>query len=95
MYDEEQIESPESQVFLPLPDPNHIDFRETAARQIHGIVHARQMHSRHHTATCFKYNSKECRLRFPREIIPSSYMDMETQVIRVKRDDRWLNGYNP
>jgi len=91
--DEENV-SLESQVFLPFPDPDAVDFEDVAASQISDIVRSRQMHSRHHTPTCFKYDPTQCRLRFPRQLFDSSIMDPETHVIHVKRDDAWLNGYN-
>jgi hypothetical protein len=92
---EDENGPPELQVFQPFPDPESVDFDNIAATQVNGIVRSRQMHSRHHTATCFKYNTSQCRLRFPRELVPYSFMDPETRVIRIKRDDPWLNGYNP
>ena len=92
--DDGETDSLGSQVFRPFPDPDSIDFEDITATQIGDIVCSRQMHSRHHTPTCFKYDPTQCRLRFPRELFDSSIMDPETHVIHVKRDDAWLNGYN-
>ena len=83
-----------SQVFRSFPDPDAIDFEDIVTTQIGDIVRSRQMHSRHHTRTCFKYDPTQCRLRFPCEIFDSSIMDPEMHVIHIKRDDAWLNGYN-
>ena len=84
-----------SQVFQPLPDPDDVAFDEIAAVHIDDIVRSRQMHSCHYTPTCFKYGSAEYHLRFPRQAFESSFIDPITNVIRVQRDDPWLNPYNP
>jgi hypothetical protein len=82
-------------VFLPFPNVDDPDFDEIMSQHVDDIVSTRQMHSTHHTATCFKYGKSECRLRFPRELCESTAMDPLTGVIRLRRDDPWLNGYNP
>jgi len=82
-------------VFSPLPDPHNPEFEERMHIEVSDIVRARQMHSQHHTPTCFKYGSGQCRLRFPRTLIDESHMDPETGVIHIQRDHTWLNGFNP
>ena len=82
------------QVFQLFPDPEDPQFDEIMAIQVDDIVRSRQMHNPRHTASCFKYGTSECRLRFPRELFDFSFFDLATQVIRIQRDHPWLNGYN-
>src|SRR5579859_4815574 len=54
------------------------------------------MHSKNHSPTCFKYgNTTKCRSKFPRTLVGETQMDPGTGLIRLKRDDPWMNGYNP
>ena len=61
---------------------------------VHDIVINRNMHNSKHTPTCFKFNRKRCRARFPRKLVSSTQFNSETGVIQIRRDDEWLNGYN-
>jgi hypothetical protein len=83
------------QVFQPHPVPDHPAFDEIKDLHVYDIVCSRQMHSENHTPTCFKYNKKECRLRYPRGLVQTTAMDPATGVISLERDHRWLNAYNP
>ena len=82
-------------VFSPLPDANAVDFDNQMRTEIADIVRSRQMHSRNHTPSCFKYGTGTCRLRFPRQTYDVSHMDPTNGVINIKRDDAWLNAFNP
>jgi hypothetical protein len=93
IYDDDHVVG--RYVFSPLPDPNDADFEERIRIEVSDIVRARQMHSEHHTPTCFKYGSGQCRLRFPRALIGESGIDAATGVIHIQRDHAWLNGFNP
>ena len=88
-------EEPGFQVFQPFPPPDHPTFDDIKALQVFDTVCSRQMHSEKHTPTCFKYSTKECRLRFPRALVQVTTMDPSTGVIWVERDHCWLNAYNP
>ena len=93
--DELQVdESSNDQVFQPFPDPNDPDFDLIFRRAVFHIVRARQIHSRKHTPTCFKYRSKKCRFRFPRKIVATMTFDDATSIIHIKRDHPYLNNYN-
>jgi len=71
------------QVFQPFPDPCAPSFEDVMRLQVGDIVRSRQMHSERHTPTCFKYSTKECRLRFPRELVEITNVDLDTGVIRM------------
>ena len=92
--DEFVDESSNDQVFQPFPDPDDPDFDLLFERNVFHIVRVRQIHSRKHTPTCFKYRSKKCRFRFPRAIVVKTRFDEATGVIYIKRDHPYLNNYN-
>ena len=48
------------------------------------IIRSRQMHKRNHMPTCFKYESKKCRSRFPHAIVDKISFDEQTGVILTK-----------
>ena len=83
------------QVFQPYPAPMHPAFDDVKDLHIYDTVCSRQMHSEKHTPTCFKYSTKECRLRYPRSLVEIMTMDPTTGVIWLERDHAWLNAYNP
>ena len=83
-----------SRAFQPLLDPDHPHFDSQMKVDVHDIVTTRNMHNRKHTPTCFKFNRKSCRARFPRKLVASTQFNSETGVIEIQRDDEWLNGYN-
>jgi hypothetical protein len=82
-------------VFQPFPDPDDPDFEALMREQVFHIVRVRQFHSRKHTPTCFKYGKKKsCRFRFPRKIVSETAFDEATGVVYVKRNHKYLNGFN-
>src|SRR5438876_4767422 len=83
-----------SRSFQPLLDPDHPHFNSQMKVDVHDIVTTRNMHNRKHTPTCFKFNRKSCRARFPRKLVASTQFNSETGVIEIQRNDEWLNGYN-
>ena len=93
---DESHPEPGSRVFQPMTSPDHPDFEAAMALDVFDITRSRQLHSRKHTPTCFKYRSKrKCRFRMPRTLVPNTIFDEETGVILQKRDHEWLNNYNP
>lgn len=66
---------PGSRLFQPLLDPDDSHFREKMKVDVHDIVRARNMHSKKHTPTCFKYGKRHCRARFPRKLVPETRFD--------------------
>ena len=86
---------PGYQVFQPLLQPGIPEFDDIFNLHLFDIIRSRQMHSDTHTSTCFKYGTTTCRSRFPRQLVPYSFIDSDTGIIRLQRDHHWLNGYNP
>jgi ATP-dependent DNA helicase PIF1 len=85
-----------SRAFQPLLPPDHPAFEEAMALDVFDMVVDRQMHSKHHHPTCFKYGKcNKCRFRFPRMLVSHSIFDEATGVILQQRDHEWLNNYNP
>ena len=68
--------------FISVDDP---EFDKLMQAHLAYNIPSRQMHSKTHMPTCFKYGSKTCRSRFPRAIVDKTVFDIETGVIKVKR----------
>src|SRR5947199_6704045 len=93
--DELQIDDDsKNQIFQLFSDPDDLHFDLLFNVSVFHIVRARQIHSRKHTSTCFKYRSKKCRFRFPRKKIMMSMFNETTDIIYIKRDHCYLNNYN-
>lgn len=96
--DLEDLDSQEpfgSRAFRPFPDPLSDRFEDEKQLDLYDIILSRNMHSQSHAPTCFKYGSSKCRSKFPRALVEETTMDTDTGLIRLQRDDPWLNGYNP
>jgi len=83
-----------SRLFQAYTHPDDPNFDHLMRQNLSGIVRYRQMHSRKHMPTCFKYRSKKCRSRFPRAIVSETSLNEDTGVILVKRDHHWVNNYH-
>ena len=83
----EEEEQVKSKAFQPLLDPNHPYFDRQMKIDVYDIVTKRNMHSKKHTPTCFKYGQKRCRARFPRKLVSHTHFEPETEIIEIKRDD--------
>ena len=75
-------------VFQPFVKPDDPDFDDEITLDLADILRARQMHSRTHMPTCFKYRSKRYRSHFPRRIILEIYYDEKNQIFYIKRNHR-------
>ena len=84
VVDEEHSLCVGHRVFQPLLHPNNPDFDDIMQLDVSDIVRSREMHSRHHTPTCFKYGSKRCRSRFPHAIVPETFFDETMGIIHIK-----------
>ena len=84
-----------SRAFRPFPNPMSEEFEDEKQYDLYDLVLSRNMHSQSHVPTCFKYGSKNCRSKFPRALVEETTMDLDTGIIKLQRDDSWLNGYNP
>ena len=80
-----------SRVFLPLLNPHLPYFDEKMKIDVYNIVTQRNMHNQNHTPTCFKYGQRygqrRCRAKFPRKLVASTQMDLETGVVEIQRDN--------
>ena len=51
-----------------------------------------------HTFTCHKYaggKNGQCRFRFPRLLHGHTHWNGEEGMMKIKRNDRWINPFNP
>lgn len=78
------------------PDPYDPEFTNNFEGHIASVVAQTNFHK--HTFTCTKYNTptsnKICRMNYPRQEVPSTYIDEETNKIYFSRDDTCLVPFN-
>lgn len=82
------------QIFQPFVDPEDRYFDDNVQIHVYDIIRSRNMHSRSHTPTCFKYGKRKCRARYPRKLSSKIYFDPDTGIFELERDDEWLIDYN-
>jgi hypothetical protein len=75
------------------------DFHLRLANDSNLVAWSKQLHSKSHFATCFKYRPADrskstSRFGMPREILPSSKID-DLGVIHLARNHPWINPWNP
>ncbi|KAJ5198759.1 uncharacterized protein N7498_007876 [Penicillium cinerascens] len=63
------------------------------------VARTKQLHSKRHTATCFKYrpqrsNNHVCRFGMPRDLLDAAKVD-EYGIIHLARNHAWVNPWNP
>ena len=63
------------------------------------VASKKQMHSKNHNATCFKYRQKglrknACRFGMPQDLRPHTEIN-ELGVIHLARNNSWVNPWNP
>ncbi|KAJ5100152.1 hypothetical protein N7532_007153 [Penicillium argentinense] len=63
------------------------------------VARKKQLHSKYHLSTCFKYQrsgsgKSSCRFGMPRELVPTSTVD-EFGIIHLVRSHPWVNPWNP
>jgi hypothetical protein len=92
---EDNFPSRSQAAFRPQLDLSCTSFEETMSFLVYCFVKTWNMHSTTHHPTCFKNHPTKCRTRFPRALVDETTMDPDTGIIRLKRDDRWVNPYNP
>lgn len=62
---------------------------------VNDVVLSSNMHSVSHNATCYKGKNTDCRFGFPRNLACETIVDQETLDIVPKRNNAWVNAYNP
>ncbi|KAJ6125807.1 hypothetical protein N7471_010300 [Penicillium samsonianum] len=80
------------------PESDH-DFHLRLFNDSNLVARSKQLHSKRHFATCFKYRPTDrskstCRFGMPREIVLSSKID-DLGVIHLARNHPWINPWNP
>ena len=75
------------------------EFYERLLQDGNSVACTKQMHSKHHSATCFKYRQtgsgkNACRFGMPRDLVPESKID-ELGIIHLARNHAWVNPWNP
>lgn len=97
--------SNDPEVNLPATGPSACDpesdyeFHLRLAHDSNLVARSKQMHSKNHFATYFKYRvniraGNSCRFSMPRELVPSSKID-DVSVIYLARNHSWINPWNP
>lgn len=81
-------------------DPESVhDFHLRLADDSNLVARVKQLHSKSHFATCFKYrptgrSKPTCRFGMPRDIVPSSRID-DLGMVHLARNHPWVNPWNP
>jgi hypothetical protein len=75
------------------------EFIQNLSYDSNRVARTKQLHSKRHTATCFKYrpqrsNNNVCRFGMPRELLDASKVD-EHGIIHLARNHAWVNPWNP
>jgi hypothetical protein len=75
---------------------SHEEFFRKLSHDSNSVASVKQVRSKRHSATCFKYNrrSSSCRFGMPRALIHSSMVD-EHGIIHLARNHPWVNPWNP
>jgi PIF1-like helicase/Helitron helicase-like domain at N-terminus len=95
------IENEASPVEASLPLTGDFEGDDEYANALHSyanvVASKRQMHSKNHNSTCYKYNKKgtrQCRFFFPRPKVEASHID-KLGIAHLRRDNEWINPFNP
>jgi hypothetical protein len=75
------------------------EFIQSLLRDSNHVARTKQVHSKNHTATCFKYHQQRslhnvCRFGMPRDLLKASKVD-EHGIIHLARNHAWVNPWNP
>jgi Helitron helicase-like domain at N-terminus/PIF1-like helicase len=84
-----------------LPSTSQFDTDEAYVDALwtygNAVASKRQLHSRNHNSTCFKYSKKgtrACRFQFPRPKVDHTQID-ELGVAHLRRNNEWVAPFNP
>lgn len=75
------------------------EFVEKLFLDSNAVARTRQLHSKRHSATCFKYRrrgsaSSSCRFGMPRDLLDASKID-KYGIVYLARNHAWVNPWNP
>lgn len=86
-------------VFHHDPEESDAEFMSRLALDSNTVACKKQLHSKTHLATCFKYHQRSggkrtCRFGMPRDLVETSHVD-EFGLIHLARNHAWVNSWNP
>lgn len=96
-------DNPEIIVSCAAPSPrafeSDAEFMKKIFHDSHSVARIKQLHSKHHTATCFKYSGRlssknGSRFGMPRDLVEVSRVD-DFGIIHLARNNAWINPWNP
>jgi hypothetical protein len=75
------------------------EFVQKLFQDANSVARTKQLHSKRHTATCFKYRNRPsgdrtCRFGMPHDLLHTSRVD-EHGIIHLARNHAWINPWNP
>jgi hypothetical protein len=75
------------------------EFVQKLFQDANSVARTKQLHSKRHTATCFKYRNRPsgdrtCRFGMPHALLHTSRVD-EHGIIHLARNHAWINPWNP
>lgn len=101
--DENNLDDPEMSLPSIPPSANDVEsdaeFHQRLSHDSNCVARRKQVDSRHHSATCFKYRQRgigkdSCRFGMPRDLVSEAKVD-ELGVIHLARNHSWINPWNP
>ena len=85
-----------------LPDPSVTSDESILAEWVRemlqesdDIVFRSNQHTRNHTKGCKRTPTSQCKARYPRELFNETIVDPATGAIRFKKQEAWINTFNP
>lgn len=75
-----------------------LEFSRKLFNDSNHVAHMKQLHSKRHTATCFKYrahnlHNNSCRFGIPRDLLEVSKIDNHG-IVHLARNHAWVNPWN-
>lgn len=99
VFDDDNSENTSRMPPSPTTSISDSEFAEKLFVDSNSIACTKQLHSKNHTATCFKYRkrgsaSTSCRFQMPRSLVDVPKVD-EWGIIHLARNHAWVNPWNP
>lgn len=97
------LDSPDTVISRAAPSTSAAEsdakFMEKIFHDSNNVARIKQLHSKHHTATCFKYSGRlstknNCRFGMPRDLVEVSRID-NYGIVHLARNNAWVNPWNP
>jgi hypothetical protein len=96
-------DDPEMSISRTTPSANgpksDTEFLQKLSQDVNHVASLKQLHSKHHSATCFKYHHQNsgkatCHFGMPHNLLKTSKVD-DHGVIHLARNHPWVNPWNP